>query len=197
MTNRDSENIDKVVDAEVAGIATDEKSANGRAIVELSTGVKLKIRPVPRHFMYEVTRRFVKPKPPMVDMGKGRMEENPGDPDYYDALERYLADIANASTDVALLRGTEIEFIPKDVPKPDSKTFRDEMELLGMPMIESSRARYLYWVKYIAAPTSKDINGLLGELGRLTGVAESDVEDAVTRFQSLTARGEDRSSIDE
>ncbi len=197
MTNRDDENIDKVVDAVEAGEEEEARNENGRAIVELSTGVKLKIRPVPRHFMYEVTRRFVRPKPPMIDMGKGRLEENPGDPEYADALERYLSDTANAATDVALLRGTEIDFIPKDVPKPNSKIFLEEMELLGMPMLDSARARYLYWVKYMAAPTSEDINGLLGELGRLTGVAESDVEDAVSRFRSVTARGEDRSSIDE
>ena len=197
MTNRDDENIDKVVGAVDAGEEIEKRSANGRAIVELSTGVKLKLRPVPRHFMYEVTRRFIKPKPPMTEMGKGRLEENPGDPEYADAIERYLSDTANAATDVALLRGTEIDFVPKDVPKPDSKTFREEMELLGMPMLESSRARYLYWVKYMAAPTSEDINGLLGELGRLTGVAESDVEDAVSRFRSLTPRGEDRQAIDE
>jgi hypothetical protein len=197
MTNRDSDDIDKVVDAVEAGEEIERESVNGRALVELSTGVKLKIRPVPRHFMYEVTRRFVRPKPPMVDIGKGRLEENPGNPDYADALERFLADTANAATDVALLRGTEIDFVPDDVPGPDSKTFREEMELLGLSMLDSSRARYLYWVKYMAAPTSEDINGLLGELGRLTGVAESDVEDAVARFRSVTVRGEDRSAIDE
>ena len=198
MTNRDKENIDNVVDAVEAGEATEQKSENGRFVVELSTGVKLKIRPVPRHFMYEVTRRFIRPKPPIIFIeDKGREEENPGDPEYAEALERFLSDIANAATDVALLRGTEIEHIPDGIPKPDSKVFREEMELFGMPMLDSSRARYLYWIKSIAAPTSEDINDLLGELGRLTGVAESDVEDAVNRFRSVTARGEDRSANDE
>ena len=55
MTNRDSDNIDKVVDAVEAGEETEKKNANGRAIVDLSTGVSLKIRPVPRHFLYEVS----------------------------------------------------------------------------------------------------------------------------------------------
>ncbi len=175
MTNRDDENIDKVVDAVEAGEETEKKSANGRAVVELSTGVKLKLRVVPRHFMYEVTRRFVKPKPPIIFIeDKGREEENPGDPEYADAIERYLSDTANAATDVALLRGTEIDFIPEDIPGPDSEIFLEEMELLGMPMLDSKRVLYLYWIKYMAAPTSEDINGLLGELGRLTGVAESD-----------------------
>ncbi len=191
MTNRENDNIDKVVDAVEAGEETEKKNANGRAIVDLSTGVSLKIRPVPRHFLYEVSRRFVRPKPPMVDVGKGRLEENPGDPDYAEALERYLGDVATAGTDAALLFGTEIDHIPDDVPGPDSKDFIEQMEILGLERLDSEKARYLYWVKSVAAPLTNDINTLLEELGRLSGVAESDVEDAVTRFRSVTSRGED------
>ncbi len=197
MTNRDSDNIDKVVDAVEAGEETEKKNANGRAIVDLSTGVKLKIRPVPRHFLYEVSRRFVRPKPPMVDLGKGRLEENPGDPDYAEALERYLGDVATAGTDAALLFGTEIDHIPEGFLGPDSEEFIDRMEILGLERLDSKKARYLYWVKSTAAPLTNDINTLLEELGRLSGVAESDVEDAVTRFRSVTSRGEDRPTIDE
>ena len=197
MTNRDSENIDKVVDAVEAGEETEKKNANGRAIVDLSTGVSLKIRPVPRHFLYEVSRRFVRPKPPMVDLGKGRLEENPGDPDYAEALERYLGDVATAGTDAALLFGTEIDHIPENVLGPDDKEFIEQMEILGLERLDSEKARYLYWVKSVAAPLTNDINTLLEELGRLSGVAESDVEDAVSRFRSVTTRGEDRPTIDE
>ena len=196
MTNRD-EDIDKVVDAVEAGEETEKKNANGRAIVDLSTGVSLKIRPVPRHFLYEVSRRFVRPKPPMVDVGKGRLEENPGDPDYAEALERYLGDVATAGTDAALLFGTDIDHIPEGFPGPDSQEFIEQMEILGLERLDSEKARYLYWVKSIAAPLTNDINTLLEELGRLSGVAESDVEDAVARFRSVTSRGEDRSTIDE
>ncbi len=191
MTNRDKDNIDKVVDAVEAGEETEKKNANGRAIVDLSTGVRLKIRPVPRHFLYEVSRRFVRPKPPMVDLGKGRLEENPGDPDYAEALERYLGDVATAGTDAALLFGTEIDHIPEDVIGPNSDDFIEQMEILGLERLDSEKARYLYWVKSTAAPLTNDINTLLEELGRLSGVAESDVEDAVTRFRSVTSRGED------
>ena len=197
MTNRDSDNVDKVVDAVEAGEETEKKNANGRAIVDLSTGVRLKIRPVPRHFLYEVSRRFVRPKPPMVDVGKGRLEENSGDPDYAEALERYLGDVATAGTDAALLFGTEIDQIPDNVLEPNDKEFIEQMEILGLERLDSEKARYLYWVKSVAAPLTNDINTLLEELGRLSGVAESDVEDAVSRFRSVTSRGEDRSTIDE
>jgi len=193
MTNRD-ENIDKVVEAVEAVEAED---VNGRGTVTLSTGVVLKIRPVPRHFLYEVSRRFILPKPPLVDMGKGRLEENSGDPDYAIALDKYLGDVATAGTDAALLFGTEVEFIPDGFPDSDSEEFVQSMEILGLERMDNPKARYLYWVKATAAPLTEDINGLLKELGRLTGVSENDTEDAVARFRSVTERGEDRQAIDE
>ncbi len=192
--NRDK-NVDKVVDAADAVETAEKKakSANGRTTVKLSTGVILNIRPVPRHFIYEVTRRFVRPEPPVVYVeSKGREEENAGDPDYAAALEAYIADIANAATDTALILGTSIKKIPtKDVPDQDSEDFLQIMDVLGITDLENPKARYLYWIKSIAAPTTGDINELLGEIGRLTGVSESDTEDAVRRFRSLAPRGED------
>jgi hypothetical protein len=192
--NRDKKNVGKVVDAAEAVEKTEEeaKNANGRTTVELSTGVILNIRPVPRHFIYEVTRRFVRPKPPVVFVeSKGREEENAGDPDYADALENYIGDVANAATDTALILGTAVKELPKDVPDQDSEDFLQIMDVLGITDLENPKARYLYWIKSIAAPTTEDVNNLLGEIGRLTGVSESDTEDAVRRFRSLAPRRED------
>jgi hypothetical protein len=147
---------------------------------------------VPRHFIYEVTRRFVRPKPPVVFVeSKGREEENAGDPDYADALENYIGDVANAATDTALILGTAVKELPKDVPDQDSEDFLQIMDVLGITDLENPKARYLYWIKSIAAPTTEDVNNLLGEIGRLTGVSESDTEDAVRRFRSLAPRRED------
>ncbi len=191
--NRDK-NVGKVVDAADAVEKTEKekKSANGRTTVKLSTGVIFNIRPVPRHFIYEVTRRFVRPEPPVVYVeSKGREEENAGDPDYAAALETYISDIANAATDTALILGTNIKKIPAKVPDQDSEDFLQIMEVLGITGLENPKARYLYWIKSIAAPTTGDVNDLLGEIGRLTGVSESDTEDAVRRFRSLAPRGED------
>jgi hypothetical protein len=54
---------------------------------------------------------------------KGREEENAGDPDYADALENYIGDVANAATDTALILGTAVKELPKDVPDQDSEDF--------------------------------------------------------------------------
>lgn len=192
------ENVEKVVGAIEDAEAAELVSENGRLSVELSTGVVLKLRPVPRHFMYEATRRFTSPQVPVVFIeDKGREEENPSDPEYIGAVQKYLADISNAATDVALLRGTEIEHKPEEVPGPDSKEFLEEMEYLKIGMLDNKRARYLYWIKSFAAPMPDDIDKLLSELGRLTGVAENDVDEAVRRFRYFETRDADSSATDE
>ena len=114
---------------------------------------------------------------------KGRDEENPLSPRYKEAIEEYLADIGNATTDVCVLRGTELVERPDDILDPDSDEWALEMDVLGLPMSDNSKARYLNWVKYIAAPLNNDINLLMAGVGRLTGVSEADVLEAVQRFR--------------
>jgi hypothetical protein len=60
-----------------------------------------------------------------------------------------------------------------------------------MPLVDNPRSRYLAWVKGVAAPLDEDINLLLEALGRLTGVAESDVLDAVEKFRRTAERRKD------
>lgn len=188
MTSRD-EQVEKAVEAEARAVSI---SKNGRPQILLSSGVVLNLTSVPKTFIYEATKAFKRPKiPTYLNEDKGRREENPNDPDYLEAVEMYAADIANAATDVAFLRGTTIQEIPDDVMGPDSKEWIQEMEVLGLPMRDNPRARYLTWVKAIAAPLDNDINDLLEEVGRLTGVSESDVAEAVDRFRRDTARSKD------
>lgn len=162
-------------------------------IVTLSSGVKIKVKSVPKHFIFAVTAKFKKPRPPWVEVG-GMQKENTDDPDYQEDLETWVADLANAGNDVALTLGTEIKEIPKGVPKETSKEFQEMMEYFDMPMQDNKTARKLNWIKAIAAPTDGDINLLLGEIGRLTGVSEADVAQAVERFRGLAIRDSDRES---
>lgn len=159
-------------------------------IVTLSSGVQIKAKAVPKHFIFAVTSRFKKPKAPWTEVG-GMQKENTDDPDYQEELETWIADLANAGNDVALSLGTEVIDIPSGVPKEGSKEFREMMEYFDLPMQDNKTARKLYWIKAIAAPMDADINLLLGEIGRLTGVSEADVAQAVERFRGLAVRNSD------
>ena len=178
--------------AVVEGVEAAEKQ-NGRGTVTLSSGIRLAVRPVSRHFIYEVTARFDKPEvPTWVDPEKGREGPNPEDPGYIKAAEQYVVDVANATTDVALLRGTQVLEIPDGVHGPDSPEWREEMEFLGLELVNNSRARYLSWLKAVAMPMDDDINRVLSEVGRLIGASEDDVTEAVQRFRRITPRDKDQ-----
>jgi len=181
------DNVEKVVKA----VEEIENGERDRDIVTLSTGVQLRVKPMPKHFVFQVTERYKKPKVPVYMTDKGREEENPSDPDYIEAMQMHLAEISNASTDVAILRGTEVVHIPDDVMGPDSEDFKMELEVLKFGMVDNARARYLAWVKAIAAPADADIENLFEEIGRLTGVTEADVAEAADRFQRLEGRESD------
>jgi hypothetical protein len=191
MAGKKKDPVEKVVVA----VEEVEQGERDSGVVTLSTGVQLRVKPMPKHFIFQVTERYKKPKVPLYfDEGKGREEENPEDPDYIEAMQMYLAEISNASTDIAILRGTEVVHIPEDVMGPDSEEFRDELEVLKFGMVDNSRARYLAWIKAIAAPTDADVENLFEEIGRLTGVTEADVAEAADRFQRLEGRESDSDS---
>ncbi len=183
------DSVEKLVEA-VAAVEADKIEADLE--VTFSSGVVLELRPVPKNFIYQVTAQFHPPEVPTVWLEKKqRHEENPNDPRYITEMELYAVEVANAATDASILRGSKAKSIPDDIPGPDAKEWVEEMELLGLPLVDSSRARYLAWVKGIACPLDNDILSLLEALGRLTGVAESDVLDAVRKFRRAAERGSD------
>lgn len=186
MTNKNDDT--KAVVEAVAALEESEEILDLDEIL-LSSGVRLRLKPVSKHFMYGVTSQFPPPEVPLIHIeGKKRPIENPDDPDYKQAVEDWILLIASASTDVVLLRGTEIIEKPESVIGPDSEEWIDEMEVLGLKHSDNPRARYLYWLKAIAAPSDKDISDLMEVLGRLTGISELDVADAVERFRDFAVR---------
>lgn len=147
---REAERVAKIVEQVTA---FEEMRDQPPGELMLSTGVVLKIRAVAKSFIYQVTQSIEPPEVPVVWVAEKETNiENPDDPDYTEKLETWAVEIANASTDVALLRGTTIVKIPDGFMGPDDEEWVDEMKLLGLPMIDNQRARYLAWVKAIAAP---------------------------------------------
>lgn len=172
-----------------AVMALEEEDDRPLDEVSFSSGLRLRLKPVSKHFIYGVTKEIPPPAVPLVHLeGKTRPIENPDDPDYQEALEKWISDSANAATDIAMLRGTEILELPEGMIGPESTEWLEEMEVLGLPMRDNSRARYLYWLKAIALPDELELLKLMEALGRLIGVAEDDVTDAVERFRSITPR---------
>ncbi len=152
--------------------------------ITLSTGVILRLKPISKQLIRAVNLQFEKPRVPKEFVeSKGREEENPLSPRYKEAIDEYIADIATATMDVCILRGTEIVETPSGIIDKDDEDWAYEMDTLGIPLSNNPRARYLAWIKGVAAPTDLDIQMIMGAVGRLTGVSEADVLEAVQRFR--------------
>ena len=151
-------------------------------LVELSTGVVLRVKAVPQSLFGDIVARYPEPEPPVAFIAdKGREEENPDDPGYLKRVMANNAAIAKAMSDAVLLLGTAVESMPDGFPGIDAVEWQDELRLLGYDL-KSPRARYLAWVKFKAGPALADYQAVWKAVGRLTGVTEADTQAAVRRF---------------
>ncbi len=178
---------DKVIEA----VSNMDKRGDG--LIRLSTGVVLKPRRIPNLMFAEVVRFFKRPKVPVVYIEDiGREEENPNDPAYQEAVAAYTNELSMAIVDLMIVSGTEINSVPKGFPKPEDDSWYEEFDavfsMFGHNDTLTTKKRYLKWVKFCAAPTEQDIASIMEGVGRLSGVSEEDVSDAITRFRDSSER---------
>src|SRR3972149_2069430 len=105
--------------------------------VVLSTGVKIRIKPIAAMLLADILAELEKQKPkvPVVLIeSKGRTEENPADPDYIRSLEAFEARTASAFNDVMIVEGTELISAPKTLGGPDDPGFLERLSGLVRPI---------------------------------------------------------------
>lgn len=174
----DRESLDRIAAAEA-------KESEGPRTLTLSTGVVLRIKRVPVMLPTDIAAEAMRhqPKVPRAYIeALGREEENASDPDYKRDLQQWQASILIDLNNAFILLGTEPIVVPAGVISQDAPEFLEEMKILHRDA-EGPRARYLAWVKYAAAPVDTDISSIVREVGRLSGVSEADVSEAVQGFQ--------------
>lgn len=179
--------LDSAVEETVESLSA-AKATLDPCLVELSSGVVLRAKPVPSSLFGDIVARYPAPEPPVVFIpDKGREEENPDDPGYLQRVQANNAAIAKAMSDAVWLLGTEVESLPKGFPSVESPVWQEELRLLGYDL-KSPRARYLAWVKFKAGPELQDYQAVWKAVGRLTGVTEADTQAAVRRFPGQPRR---------
>ncbi len=168
--------------------AVREAKVTPNSLVTLSNGVTLRTKRVPNMIFLDITRKFRAPKvPKFMNEDIGREEDNPNDPEYIEAYNQYQADIASSIVDTMLLLGTEFVSAPKDIDPPSGKKWSSKLKVLGIDSGDDESLAYLQWIKYYAAAEDTDINAIVAAVGRLSGVSEEDVADAVDQFRGDAA----------
>jgi hypothetical protein len=184
-------------------IQATEDSGEPDDLIRLSTGVILRGKMANVTTLLTVLAGYPRPKPPMWhNPTMGREMENFEDPDYISRVQAWRQEQGAALLNAFILLGTEVVAKPEQIPghmpelkkvakgkkekgKPQEfedvlvRDFLEEFELLGLPMKpQSAKWRYLKWVQTVACKTPEDTKLIQEVVGRLSGVAKSDVETA-------------------
>ena len=78
-------------------------------------GVNVRLVSVPLGLIQDAQSHLREPKVPIWhNETKNRDEENPNDPDYLDAVEKYKTDLNTAAIDTFVMFGIEIDKLPDD-----------------------------------------------------------------------------------
>ena len=164
--------------------------------VTVSTGVVFTVNEVPQFIMSDIRREFKEPKVPIwYNEDTGRREPNPNNPQYKADHNEYLLNLSMSIIDIMILLGTKVKSVPKGIVKPNSEEWKKELATILRTrswsrdeIAELSQEEvYVFWVKYRAAPLATadetDVGLITTAIGRLSGVAEEDVKDAIDTFR--------------
>lgn len=181
------------MDAEVLSAIKEHDDATNGALNRFTTyeGIVFKLKPVAPLLVLDAQKQITEPRPPKIknyDKGEGDdapLEENPSDPEFLRLHMEYRQKVGEVSNAIFLTRGTEIEFVPEGIDRPEDTAWAEEVtELTGIQIPAVGRRRFYAWTKYVALTSMDDFTNLLNKLTALGGVTlERDVADAETSFR--------------
>lgn len=164
-------------------------------LITLSSGVVLKVRPVPPMILAKIDQKFPDPPMPMVrDEDRGRDIPNPQDPNYLNAVERNSNDKGSAIIDVLAGLGTLPVSVPEGMYTYDQDDWIEPLEFVGIEVPIKGTGRYLAWLKYYVIRSGEDLALIAKRSAKSLGVPEEAVADAIAGFQDQQERRTDSGS---
>lgn len=177
---------------DVAKRQREEKKELG-TIHTLSTGVRVRIVPVAAHLIDEAMFEVKDPPVPRQDLGKGREEPNPLDPQY----KRELADAEHArgvaASDTLMLMGVQlVDGMPEDNDWLKQLKFLERLghfnALKGFDLKDPMDLEFVF-KKYYAI-SARDIP----YIGNASGMSKEEIDLAVRGFQGDEGQSPDNES---
>jgi len=151
-------------------------------VVTLSTGVRVRLRPIPPGTMQEARASVPLPKVPVwINPDKDREEPNPNDPEYLDALTECNRQRIQAIEEVALMFGLElIDGVPDDGDWERNLQWlarRKRLDLGGYDMTDAVDREFLYKKHCAVGPND------WRTIQKLMGVTREEVDEAADNFR--------------
>lgn len=162
-----------------------KESARDKTVFEVE-GVQIRVRPVSALLIQEVTSHIKDPRPPLQPNPDkdGRMEENPFDPAYLDAMEEARNQRALATSDTMVMFGLElVNGLPEDETWIKKLKWMEKMGHIDLSSIDFDDPfeKHFAFKKFIAAT-----NPTIMEVTRASGVTQADIDVATESFQRNT-----------
>lgn len=178
------------------GLETAEKGGSTSPLVDtltLATGVVLRFKAISPQSVIDVMNTFVPPKVPVVwDEEREREIENPEHPEYLEAMRKFQSRQGFAMYDTAVALGVTVDTIPEGFEGPDGEDWIDTLEMLGIVFNRDKKAvRKLMWLKHIAITGTVEMERIVVNILRRSGVTEEDVQVAAAGFRRDTPRDTD------
>lgn len=169
------------------------KKAKRGGIIELSTGVRIKLTGVPPALLEDVVSRVEEPRVPMwFNPDKDREEPNPNDPDYIRALNEVERERSVAILEAVVLFGMElVDGLPEDdswLKKLRLMDRRGTFDMSGYDLDDELDLEFLY-KRYIAL----GMEDLAFVVSTVSGVDEEDINKAREAFLDDQKRAANRS----
>ena len=160
-----------------------KRQQSGDGTVTLSTGVRVRLRPIPPGTMQEAGASITPPRVPVwINPDKNREEPNPNDPDYLAALENYGRQRHQVIEEVAFMFGLELVDGVPDMGDEWERNLqwlvrKGRIDLAGYDMSDPVDREFLY--KKHCAVGVKD----WAIVQRLLGVSREEVDEAAATFR--------------
>ncbi len=163
-------------------------------MVTVSTGVVFRIRDVPTMALQRVNEEHEGQKPGVPKVyyaAKEKDIDNPDDPDYIKAVDKWNDELIEKMMDAVFVLGLEVVGVPESFPTMGEQLWAKKLKVAGTEVATEPEARFVDWVKYCAAPKPEDLTALFMACSRNAGVTEDDVASAAKSFPSGEKRSTD------
>lgn len=155
-------------------------------VVTLNNGIQFEVKAVAAFAVKKKQEELeaTKPKVPIVHIfDDDRDVEVPEDPRYQADLQRWQANMVEATYEALIILGTKLLAVPEGLQAPEAAEWADDLALVGLPVPAKGKARYMAWVKYYACADNKDMMTLIRAVNRAVGVTEEDAAQAAAAFR--------------
>lgn len=173
--------------------ALDKVHNEAANLIQLASGIVLRIKPVASAVVSRGLRASPEPEPPRVLIDdQDTWEINTADPDYLMAIDAW--GMARLKSAYRVYLGLGTEYVSGGIP-PSSNEWAELLSAVGINISANPAVRYVEWVTLYALTDIVEMTNVCLQIMRKSGTLEADVLEAVHWFRDREIRTADNRAV--